>query len=98
MNERSHRQAGYETWNNKTIEVWYSTTVGTRFHQSRKEVGLQSIHNFTHTCKNSYMLRLYVHSHHHAGYETLNKKTIKIHYNTRSCPYYCMVLYCIVFL
>ena len=49
------------------------------------------IHNFYHTRKNSYMFRLYVRSHHQAGYETLNKKTIKIHYNTISCPHYCIV-------
>jgi len=32
------------------------------------------------TCKNSYMLQLYICTHHQAGYRTLNKRTIK--YNT----------------
>jgi len=75
------------------MEIWYNTTGGTRSHQSRKEVGLQSIHNFYHTCKNSYMFRPYVRSHQQAGYETSNNKTIKTQYSERSCPHYCIVLY-----
>jgi hypothetical protein len=72
----SHYQARCKTWNNKTMGIWYNTT-GTRSQQSRKELRLQSIHNFSHTCKNSYMFQLCVRSHHQAGYENLNKKTIK---------------------
>ena len=87
----SHHQARYKTWNNKTTGIWYNTT-GTRSHQSRKELGLQSIHNFSHTCKNSYMFRLYVRSHHQAGYENLNKKTIKKN-NTRQDFVPTIVLY-----
>jgi hypothetical protein len=43
-----------------------------------KERGLRSIHNFYHVCKYSSMFRLYICSHHQAGYRTLNKKTTKI--------------------
>jgi len=41
--------------------------------QSRIAVNTQLYH----TCKNSYMFRLYIFSHHQTGYSTLNKKNYK---------------------
>jgi len=71
------------------MEIWGGISNGTEcpallllfLRTYRKEVGLESIH----TCKHSYMFRLYICSHHQAEYSTLNKKSIKIPYN---CIYF----------
>ena len=46
----------------------------------KKENRIRVRTQFYLTCKNSYMFRLYICSHHQAGYRNLNKKNIK--YNT----------------
>jgi len=63
----------------------------------KERMGLQSIHNFYHKCNNSYMFWLCTCSHNQAEYRTLNKKTIKIQYNTKD-EIMSPLLYCIVFL
>jgi hypothetical protein len=52
-------------------------------HIQRKEVELQSIHNFYQTCKNSYIFWLYTCSQNQAGYKTWNNKVGTRSYQSR---------------
>lgn len=64
-------------------------------HIWRREVGLQSVHNFYRTCKTSCMLRLYICSYHWAWLEPWirvhYKNTVQYNCGDRSRPHSCIV-------
>ena len=67
---------------------WQVIAVVFKYAYIKKRLGLHSTHNFYHTCKNSYMFRLYIYSHHQAGYRNLNTKII-------ITMFYCILLHCV---